>query len=112
MENFVHCRCKTGCRNKRCVCLKNNEPCDDKCTCVDCQNPLNGVNVDDLSTCALQNIEDYHDLSQEELEEEYELSCGCEQVPLSKLIGYYSCSKCGEGYRYSLRGHYLVGFRI
>ena len=101
MIKTVHCKCKSGCRNRRCVCVRNNEPCDEKCLCIDCQNPLNGVNVEDLSICALQNIEDYKDLSEEELEEEYELPCGCEEVPLGKLIRYYSCSKCGEAYWYS-----------
>ena len=101
MIKTVHCKCKSGCRNRRCVCVRNNEPCDEKCVCIDCQNPLNGVNVEDLSVCALQNIEDYKDLSEEELEEEYALPCGCEAVPLGKLIRYYSCSKCGEAYWYS-----------
>ena len=83
------------------MCLRNNEPCGEECECIDCQNPLNGVDIDNLSICALQNIEEYKELSRDELEEKYELSCGCEEVPLKKLIGYYSCSKCGEGYWYS-----------
>ena len=101
MEKAVHCKCKSGCNNRRCVCLRNNEPCDESCGCSNCENPLNGMDVEALSICTIQNIEEYKDLSSDELEEKYELSCGCEQVPLKDLLGYFSCSKCGEGYCYS-----------
>lgn len=101
MKKTVHCKCKSGCRNRRCVCLGNNEPCDEKCLCMDCQNPLNGVDVEKLSICTLQNIEHYRELSEQELEEKYELSCGCEEVALKELLGEYRCSKCGDVYWYS-----------
>jgi hypothetical protein len=45
VEKEHHCNCKTGCANNRCACLRNNEPCDEECGCVGCQNPLNGVDV-------------------------------------------------------------------
>ena len=45
MEKTVHCKCKSGCENRRCVCLRNKEPCDEECKCVDCENPLNGMDV-------------------------------------------------------------------
>ena len=101
MKKTVHCKCKAGCRTARCVCYKNIEPCDEKCGCTGCHNPLNGVDIDNFSICTLQNIDEYKELSEQELAEQYELACGCEQVPLKKLIGYYSCSICGEGYWYS-----------
>jgi len=101
MEKNVHCKCKTGCTSRRCVCLKNSEPCDAQCGCVDCENPLNGVDVENLSACAIQNISEVSELTDEELEEELELPCGCEEVPLKNLLGHYSCSKCGEVYWYS-----------
>ena len=101
MEKSVHCKCKSGCKTRRCICLKYNEPCDDKCECIDCQNPLNGVDISKLSVCTIQNIDEYKDLSEEELQEKYELPCGCEEVPLHKLMGDYACSKCGELYWYS-----------
>jgi hypothetical protein len=101
MKKEFHCNCKTGCRNRHCVCLKNNEPCDDGCTCTDCHNPLNGVDVDALSVCAIQNIEEFRALSEEELAEEYELPCGCERVPLRQLLDDYTCQGCGEVYWYS-----------
>jgi len=59
------------------------------------------VDIENLSICALQNIEEYSELSKDELEEKYELPCGCEEVPLKKLMGDYSCSKCGDVYWYS-----------
>ena len=101
MEKTVHCKCKSGCSNRRCVCLRNNEPCDESCGCSNCENPLNGMDVEALSICTIQNIEEYKDLSSDELEEKYELPCGCEQVPLKDLLGDYICSKCGEVYWYS-----------
>jgi len=61
MEKAVHCKCKSGCSNRRCVCLRNIEPCDETCVCTDCKNPLNGVDVESLSICTIQNIEEYQD---------------------------------------------------
>ena len=101
MEKEVHCNCKSGCRTRRCPCLKNNEPCDENCTCTDCHNPLNGVDVDALSICAIQNIDAYKALSEETLAEEYELPCGCETVPLRQLLEDYACQECGETYWYA-----------
>jgi hypothetical protein len=101
MNKTIYCRCKSGCTNRRCVCFRNNESCDEKCGCADCQNPLNGLDLENISICAVQNIEEYKDLSEEELEENYELPCGCEEAPLNALIGDYSCSKCGDSYWYS-----------
>lgn len=101
MEKEVHCNCKTGCQNRRCLCLRNNEPCDESCNCIDCHNPLNGVDVDALSVCAIQNIEEYKALSEEELAQEYRLPCECESVPLRQLLNDYTCRKCGEVYWYS-----------
>jgi len=100
-DKTVHCKCKSGCDSRRCKCLKQGEPCDDKCGCVNCKNPLNGMNVEGLSTCVIQNIAEFKELSKKELQESHELPCGCESVPLSKLINHYSCSKCGETYWYS-----------
>ena len=101
MEKIVNCQCKSGCRTRRCVCLKNNEPCDENCTCTDCHNPLNGVDVNALSVCAIHHIGEYKALSEKELAKEYELPCGCESVPLGQLTGDYECQECGEIYWYS-----------
>ncbi len=101
MEKTVHCKCKTGCQSRRCVCLKNNEACDENCGCQNCQNPLNGIDVDNLSVCTLQNIDIYKQLSEAQLDEKYNLPCECEKVPLRKLLTDYTCAKCGEVYWYS-----------
>ena len=101
MEKTVTCKCKSGCQGRRCICLKNNEPCDEKCGCSDCENPLNGVAVDNLSVCVIQNIDQYKNLSDRDLETEYDLPCGCERVPLRKLVRSYTCSQCGGSYWYS-----------
>ena len=101
MEKTVHCNCKSGCKNRRCVCVKNNEPCDDKCGCKDCQNPLNGVDVENLTICAIQNIDIVKKLTEKELNEKWELPCECEKVSLKKLLNHYSCSKCEEVYWFS-----------
>jgi hypothetical protein len=101
MEKNYHCNCKSGCINSRCSCYKNQEPCDDKCGCVECKNPLNGIDVEEYSICALQNINSVKNLSLEELEEEYKLPCGCESVKLKDLLKKYECKGCGTEYWFS-----------
>ncbi len=101
MKTEITCNCKSGCTNRRCACLRNNQPCTDKCGCKDCQNPLNGLEGEELPICALQNINLYNKLSKAQLNKLYELPCGCEKVPLKKLIVTYTCSKCDEEYWYS-----------
>ncbi len=101
MEKTVHCKCKTGCNSRRCACLRNNESCDESCRCSNCANPLNGVDIEGLSICAIRHIEAHKNLSDEQLEEKFELPCGCEEVPLKNLLGNYSCSECDEVYWYS-----------
>jgi hypothetical protein len=101
METTITCNCKSGCKSRRCACLKNNQSCSEHCGCEVCQNPLNGLDVEALSVCAIQNIYSYKKLSEAELNTLFELPCGCEKVPLQKLIGSYTCSKCNEDYWYS-----------
>lgn len=57
--------------------------------------------VQKLTDCALKNIKKIKALTQKEMEEEYDLPCGCEQVALKDLLGEYGCSECGEVYFYS-----------
>ena len=101
VEKEHQCNCKTGCQTYRCNCLKNSEPCDEHCGCADCQNPLNGVDVENLSVCAIQNIEACKTLTDRELRTAHRLPCGHESVPLEKLLGMYLCPECGGGYWYS-----------
>jgi hypothetical protein len=108
MNKKHFCNCRTGCQTGRCACLRNNEPCSEKCGCTDCQNPLNGVDVDSLSTCAIQNIQAYKALTAAELETCYELPCEHESAPLNLLVGGYRCRECGESYWYSFCWHSVV----
>ena len=101
MNRKIKCNCKSGCTSKRCACLKNNQPCGEHCGCADCQNPLNGIEVDGMSACRIQNIRSYKKLSNKNLSALIELPCGCEEVPMKKLLDSYTCSKCGEEYWYS-----------
>lgn len=95
------CNCQSGCQNKRCICLKNNKPCDSNCGCINCRNPLNGVDVDNLSICAIQNLKAYKALDAKDLGVAYELPCGHESVQLFRLLKEYACLECGEVYWYS-----------
>ena len=101
MEKQVHCSCRSGCQTRRCRCLKNNEPCDENCTCVDCRNPLNGVDVDTLSVCAIQSIDQYKALSEQALAQRHELPCGHARAPLRQLLKGYACGECADTYWYS-----------
>lgn len=101
MEKTVSCNCRSGCRTRRCVCLKSNEPCGEQCGCANCENPLNDVDVDSLSLCATQNIDLYKELSDADLDTQYALPCGCEKIPLRKLLKSYTCSEHQEKYWYS-----------
>ncbi len=101
MKKEHHCNCKTGCDTYRCSCLKHNEPCDENCGCVDCRNPLNGMDVENMTVCAIQNIDIVKDLTEEELSERYEFPCGHKSAPLRDLISGVYCEECGEDYWYS-----------
>ncbi len=108
MKKNYHCNCRSGCINSRCSCYKNQEPCDDKCGCVECRNPFNGIDVEEYTICALQNINIVKNLSQEELDEEYKLPCGCEKVKLKYLFKKYECNVCGTEYWYSFCWNVVV----
>jgi hypothetical protein len=101
MEKEYHCSCTTGCDTYRCSCLKHHEPCDEDCGCVDCQNPLNGVDVDGLTVCAIQSIEKVKGLSDEALAQPYQLACGHETVTLRDLLRKHACETCGAVFWYS-----------
>ena len=96
MEKTVTCNCKTGCRTGRCKCLRGNEPCGDACGCIDCANPLNGVDVDQLSLCAIQNITRVRALTEAELAAPVEMPCGHGPVVLKQLLKGYHCPGCDD----------------
>ena len=101
MKKEHHCNCKIGCKTRRCVCLKNNEPCDENCNCTKCRNPFNDINPDELSVCAIANIGKVKKLKKKDLERYNHLPCECEKVKLKDLLKEYECSKCGTLYWYS-----------
>ena len=108
MKKEHRCNCKTGCQTYRCKCLKNHEPCGESCGCTNCQNPLNGVDVESLSVCAIDNIEAYKALTAEKLETPYALLCGHESVPLKELLNTHRCGECGGAFRYSFCWNMVV----
>ncbi len=101
MPKETKCGCKSGCTNNRCACFKQNEPCGEQCGCTNCQNPLNGLDTDRLSLCALQYFQKHPALAEQELVELHELPCEHEQVALKNLLNSYECQTCGEAYWYS-----------
>ena len=42
--------------------MRNDEPCDDKCGCVDCKNPLNPEEIEKLIRSATEALEKYKEL--------------------------------------------------
>ena len=42
--------------------MRNDEPCDDKCGCVDCRNPLNPEEIEKLIRFATEALEKYKEL--------------------------------------------------
>jgi hypothetical protein len=101
MNKAHQCNCKSGCDSYRCRCLKNNEPCGEHCGCINCQNPLNDVDVSGLTVCTIQNIQTYKNLSDLEFDALLALPCGDTQASLKELVKGYTCSGCGEVYWYS-----------
>lgn len=102
MKSSGACQCKGRCDSRRCKCLKNGQPCGDQCKCVDCENPLNGMDVSKMSDCAIGNALLVRELTPENLETLISLPCDHEPVPLKSLIGGYDCPGCkGETYFYS-----------
>ena len=101
MKKEHQCNCKSGCTNNRCSCLKNNEPCDSRCGCTHCQNPLIGIDLSSLSVCAIQNIQAYKHLSEQQLDALLELPCGDTEASLRELVKGFTCPDCDEEYWYS-----------
>ncbi len=101
MNDTARCNCRSRCVHRRCACLKNMQACGEECKCVDCSNPLNGLDVEALSTCTITNIEKYLNLTAEELDEKLELPCGCGEASRRELVGDYDCPDCETTYWYS-----------
>jgi hypothetical protein len=100
-ETAPSCRCRTGCENRRCACLKGKKACGDECACTGCRNPLQGVDVASLSGCAIANIAQVKALTEQDRKLVLELPCGDAKVELGNVLGGYECRKCKEEYWYS-----------
>src|SRR5262249_16181609 len=96
------CQCKSGCNSQRCACLKTGTSRTEDCRCHQCQNPLNGMDLEHCSLCLIQNIHAYKALSQDVLDSIYALPCAHAELPLKTLLIGYECPACIETYRYSL----------
>ena len=51
--------------------------------------------------CTHYQPEKYKGSAEQELDKVYELPCGCEKVPLRKLLKAYTCKNCDKIYWYS-----------
>ncbi len=100
-NDIVQCTCRSGCRNKRCACLKNRQGCGEGCKCAECRNPLNGIDTEAYSVCAIENINKVRKLTDEQLNQEWELPCGCEEARLRDLLNDYACQVCDTIYWFS-----------
>ncbi len=108
MKKIFKCNCKGRCGNRRCACLRENESCGEGCGCTRCANPLNRVDVENLSICAIQNVERMLALTERQLSLRMEMPCGHPAVPLRKLLQIYTCPGCDEEYWYSFCWNHVV----
>ncbi len=108
MKKIFKCNCKGQCGNRRCACLRENESCGEGCGCTRCANPLNRVDVENLSICAIQNVERVLALTERQLSRRMEMPCGHPAVPLRKLLKIYTCPECDEEYWYSFCWNHVV----
>lgn len=100
LDGYPSCRCRSGCRTKTCACLRYRQPCLQGCPCSNCTNPLTGLDLTKISTCAIENVEQHKVLAAADLDA-MELPCACELAALHKLLDGYSCTECDKIYRYS-----------
>lgn len=61
----------------------------------------NGIDPNNLSKCACHHLAKITKLSSAQLQEKYELPCGCEEASLKDLLDDYECAGCGGVYFYS-----------
>ena len=105
MEKNVHCKCKTGCTNRRCICVRNDEPCDDKCGCVDCKNPLNPEEIEKLIRSATEALEKYKELSKPPTENDLQSELNRLLIAAQKMGA--SAIEIESGYLYSRISNHL-----
>lgn len=101
MKTKFACNCKGGCRTRRCACVRENRACGDSCGCTDCANPLNGLDVENLSICTIHHAELLRSLTEAQLAKPMEMPCEHAPVPLRDLLNDYECPECQEIYWFS-----------
>jgi hypothetical protein len=97
----VACRCRSGCKTGRCACRGVGKRCSEACSCKDCANPFQQLELEEPSACLVQNVQAYLELPAKQRQLELKLPCGHGTAKLSQLLGDYSCPKCDEVYWYS-----------
>ncbi len=100
VDGYPSYRCRSGSRTKTCACLRHRLPCLQGCPCSNRTNPLTGLELTKISTCAIENVEQHKVLAAAELDT-MELPYGCELAALHNLLDGYSCTEWEEIYRYS-----------
>ena len=71
---FVNCKCKSGCENKRCSCIKASLKCSDLCQCVGCQNDVDEVNGNEESK-ADSDLDIYNSCDDYSTDEDSDTEC-------------------------------------
>lgn len=94
------CRCRSGCESRRCACLKATRACGEGCRCEGCRNPLEGLEVDTLSACAIAHAARVKQLSAGELAQRVELPCG-HAAAMGDVLGLHECEECETACWYS-----------
>ena len=54
---FVGCKCKTGCQNRRCKCVKQGRVCGPACQCITCKNLRKQSTPDETQTSPVDDLE-------------------------------------------------------
>ncbi|CAI5709937.1 unnamed protein product [Peronospora destructor] len=103
----VSCRCTGGCRNGRCVCVKEGGMCDASCRCTSCKNPFSmakaaGADIDALlkDDCFMHNVLKTRDMVQR-LQEPVAVPCCEGTIKVVDCVQGYTCEPCKRRYDFS-----------
>ena len=68
---FVNCKCRKGCGNKMCSCVKAELKCSDLCKCTDCENKSGDREDIDCTSDTYDNTQDDFSSSEENSDNEF-----------------------------------------
>jgi hypothetical protein len=102
------CRCSGGCRNSRCVCVKEGRVCaGGNCKCTNCRNPFNAMQelgVHFLSfkgdECLIHNMSKIKNM-RTHLMKEVTTPCCQQKLAVKDCLPGVNCPKCKVYYTYS-----------